>query len=375
MNFESLLSPIDGDAPSGIELRHDLRFHELERLTEPASRASRMHNDGTLAEAQPNVDWQRIVDDGQKLAAEGRDLRLLVLMSRAQYNIDGFGALAKSVSFLAQTVTQYWDSLHPALRDREDPKIAALPRTNALRQLENDDDGLLCDLRFGVILNPRGIGPITGDDLAAATLSDFDMLSRAASGLSQTEKSALVSAHSQRTNRVQAAMRGMAAEDPGRITAMIEDIKACQTAFAMLSKAISDAGQFGDGSGLPMGEIDEFLAFCRKALESAVAVTASDAPAVVDDPTAAVTTSEATAQPQMRAQSMPGTINSRSDVEESLDRIIGFYERTEPSSPIPHLARRMRRMVAMNFLELMEEVAPSGLKEFRNVAGVDDAKK
>jgi type VI secretion system protein ImpA len=30
--------------------------------------------------------------------------------------------------------------------------------------------------------------------------------------------------------------------------------------------------------------------------------------------------------------------------------------------------------VPMNFLQLMEEIAPSGMKEFKNVAGVDDKK-
>ena len=29
----------------------------------------------------------------------------------------------------------------------------------------------------------------------------------------------------------------------------------------------------------------------------------------------------------------------------------------------------------MNFLQLMEEIAPSGMKEFKNVAGVDDKVK
>ena len=58
-----------------------------------------------------------------------------------------------------------------------------------------------------------------------------------------------------------------------------------------------------------------------------------------------------------------------------LDLIIDFYDRTEPSSPIPHLARRVRRMVPMDFLELMEDLAPSGLKEFRKLAGVADGKK
>ena len=78
--------------------------------------------------------------------------------------------------------------------------------------------------------------------------------------------------------------------------------------------------------------------------------------------------------PAAPAASIPGQINTRRDVERVLDLVIDFYERTEPSSPIPHLARRMRKMVPMNFMQLMEEIAPSGLKEFRTTAGVFDDK-
>ena len=72
---------------------------------------------------------------------------------------------------------------------------------------------------------------------------------------------------------------------------------------------------------------------------------------------------------------LPDRIGSREEVVKCLDLVVAFYDRTEPSSPIPHLVRRVRRMVHMDFLELMEDLAPSGLKEFRLVAGVVDAKK
>ena len=62
---------------------------------------------------------------------------------------------------------------------------------------------------------------------------------------------------------------------------------------------------------------------------------------------------------------MPDRLSTRAEVVACLDRIIEFYDRTEPASPVPYLARRMRRMVPMDFLELMEDLAPSGLKEFR----------
>ncbi|WP_415182315.1 type VI secretion system protein TssA [Phaeovulum sp.] len=375
MNFDRLLAPINEQAPSGVELRHDLRFHDLVRLTEPAMRSARVNGDGSLNDAAPNVDWTKILDDGQDLATEGRDLRLLVLLVRAHYNVEGFEALAQALGFLAQTVTQYWDSLHPALRGRDDPKAAALPRLNALRQLENDDDGLLGDMRFGVLLNRRGIGPVTGDDLAHAALSDFEMLVQAASGLSQAEKDALIAAHGKRINRVKAATRSMAVEDAPGMAVLIAGITACEAALASLSAAVAQAAQFGDQPGLVMPDMTVFLAQCRKTLEQAASTTTQDAPTAGEGPGAPAIGTPAPVTAAPTATAALGAIRSRGDVEESLGRIIEFYERTEPSSPIPHLARRMRRMVAMDFLELMEEIAPSGLKEFRNIAGVEEARK
>jgi type VI secretion system protein ImpA len=207
-------------------------------------------------------------------------------------------------------------------------------------------------------------------------LSDFEMLSRAASGLNQAERQALSTAHAQRVNRVKAATRGLAAEDAEGMSVLIGGIAACEAALKTLGDAAAAAGNFGDAAGLSMSELEEVLALGRKTLEAAVGATGGDMPEAGDTPLAidpAVTS--VSAGSQSAAPSAPGTINSRADVETSLDRIVAFYERTEPGSPIPHLARRMRRMVAMDFLELMEEIAPSGLKEFRNAAGVDDAKK
>jgi len=378
MDIDRLLTSIRDDSPSGDELRNDARFHALERMMDPAARSNRLNSDGSVAEAVPNVDWQGLLDQGQDLAEQGRDLRLLTILVRANYNLNGFAGLAEGLSVLTGSVEQYWDSLHPALRDRDDAKMAALPRLNAIKQLENDDDGLLCDLRFGMMLNPRGIGPITGDDLAAVVLSDFEMLNRAASGLSQAEKDSLVAAHGQRVNRVTAAARAMASEEPERAAEMIAGLTACDTAIAALVSAVNEKGGFGSQPGLALTELTEFLGLCRQTLEKAVGASAANAAPVEDNPAApapAAANGAAPAPSTAAAAAPPGTVASREDVEAALERIIGFYERTEPSSPIPHLARRMRRMVKMDFLELMEEIAPSGLKEFRNIAGVEEGKK
>jgi type VI secretion system protein ImpA len=47
----------------------------------------------------------------------------------------------------------------------------------------------------------------------------------------------------------------------------------------------------------------------------------------------------------------------------ALDKISSYFERHEPSSPIPLLIERCKRLVSMNFLEIMGDLAPDGLKQ------------
>lgn len=377
MDIESLLAPLAGDQPSGVELRNDARFHSIERLLEPAARAQRLKADGSINESASPVDWSAVLARGQELAGEGRDLRLLVILVRGLYATEGFKGLSQGIGLLQRSVGDYWDSLHPGLRERDDPQMAAMARSNALRQLDNDDNGLLGDLRFGIAFSPRGIGPVTFDDVAAIPLSDFDVQARMASGLSKQEKDAILARHHDRAKRARTACRVIAAEQGEDVAAMVAEIGTCLAGMESLCVTFGERGGFDGTSGLSLHGLSDFLTGCRKSLETALAETDAAAPASAAMPEhgPAATDQAPTAAVVNSAPVKSGEINSRGDVEVALDRIVAFYERTEPSSPIPHVARRLRRMVAMDFLQLMNEIAPSGLKEFRNIAGLDDNKK
>ena len=386
MDLGHLLDPIDGDSPSGIEARNDARFHAIERLLEPASRANKVKADGTLNESAQDADWQQVLDQSTALAGESRDLRLLVILTRSLARTDGYEGLVSGLGLIADTLRGHWGDLHPNLRDRDDPRMAALPRTNALKQLENDENGLLGDLKYGTALSMRGLGTVAGMDLAGAALSDFDYMNRTASGLNEAEKAALLDKHQKRVNRVTAVARATAAEQPEVAATLIAGLTAAEAAVQALCVAYAEAGAFGDPV-LHLPELVEFLQNCKSVMEAVVAETGGAA-ALLDeaaDPAAASPSAangtaspdgaSRAAAPTQPVASGPGSITSRKDVERSLDMIIDFYERTEPSSPIPHLARRMRRMVPMDFVQLMEEIAPSGMKEFSTVAGVELQKK
>ncbi|MFE0018396.1 type VI secretion system protein TssA [Mesorhizobium sp. NPDC059054] len=376
------LNPLDGENPSGEDLRNGQAFHELARLTEPQLKVI---HDGTgkpTSQSAP-VDWAAVIEKAEELRPRGRDLRLLVIVARALANEEGLTGLAQGLTLISGTFNQYWSTMHPALRADAPPREAALRRINALLDLQNGQEGLLADLRGMTFFSPRQIGPISGRDLEKSALDERVMLQEAASGLNATEKAALVSAHSQLLNRVRSGCAAQADQATGAMTSLLADARAVIAALDEVDLALN---KHIEGNGPVIPELRRFLQRLLTTLErNSGAGTAANGAA------------EQSPQPEERlapvhnghgAETManvtglgapgvglPDRIASRDDVVKCLDLVVAFYDRTEPSSPIPHLARRVRRMVHMDFVELMEDLAPSGLKEFRLLAGVPDPKK
>ncbi|MGC4088543.1 MAG: hypothetical protein QM756_11735 [Polyangiaceae bacterium] len=73
-----------------------------------------------------------------------------------------------------------------------------------------------------------------------------------------------------------------------------------------------------------------------------------------------------------RPAAPPGEVNSRDDVLKALDRICAYYTRFEPSSPLPFLLQRCKKMVPMSFADILKEIAPNGVAQFETVVGKPD---
>lgn len=376
MELEPFLVPAADGSVSGSELRNDPRFHAVERLMEPAARSFRLESVRTGGTGSVNVDWSAVLAQAAELAQVGRDIRLLVIVARALANSEGFDGLAQGLGLLSRTVETWWDSVHPVLRESPSVSEAARRRTNAVLDLQNRDNGLLCDLEFAVVLTPRGLGAITFGDLCAGALTRNQAQTELPQGLGDKEVAELLSRHETRVNRVTAACRAHSVERPDEMAALVQSIKAAHAALVALEAALT-ARVGENGVGFRLAELDKALSRALIPLTAAKAEEKPGASAPEVTATAVPTAPAAAmngAHPAPASGGIPSTVNSRRDVERCLDMIIDFYERTEPSSPIPHLVWRIRKMVPMNFLQLMEEIAPSGMKEFKNVAGVDDKK-
>jgi len=367
------LAPLDGENPSGEDLRNDARFHDLERILEPQVKVVYDDRNRPTTQVSTPIDWNTVLARAAELRTHGRDLRLLVVVTRALANEDGLGGLAEGLTLIAKSFEAYWDNMHPMLRGGP-PRDAALRRINALLDLQNGQSGVLSDLRQRTMFASPGIGAISGRDLEQACLDDRAMLQEAASGLNAAEKAVLSKAHEQLIGRVRTATAALADRSATDLAAIVEAARAARSAMNALD-AVVNARLETVGPAIP--ELSRFIDRVLASLER------TQPARVIAEQAAPQGATAFAAPPQTNGHAadsiasisvtgLPDRITSRDDVVKCLDLVVAFYDRTEPSSPIPHLARRVRRMVHMDFVELMEDLAPSGLKEFRLLAGTPD---
>ena len=67
-----------------------------------------------------------------------------------------------------------------------------------------------------------------------------------------------------------------------------------------------------------------------------------------------------------------GAVTRREDAIRLLDLVIEYYERNEPSSPLPLLIARARRLADKGFLDLLRDLAPDGFGQAERVFGTPE---
>jgi type VI secretion system protein ImpA len=66
-------------------------------------------------------------------------------------------------------------------------------------------------------------------------------------------------------------------------------------------------------------------------------------------------------------------IRSRKDAQRVLEKVCQYFERNEPSSPIPLLLRRAQRLMSRSFLEIVQDICPDALSRVQDIGGVVSA--
>ena len=333
-DVDQLIAPVSDESPSGDNLEYEPEFGELERAAQ--GKAEQQMGD-EVVEAEP-ADWRSVVKQSEELLGRSKDLRLAVYLTRGGLNVHGPQGLADGIAVVRGLLESQWDTVHPQLdeEDNDDPTF----RVNSVMQL-SDTAGMLHELLLMPIVSSKAVGRFGLRDVRVAA-GDLQPLDDSA----QVPDPALINAAFMDCDldELQA--------DAAAIDAVIEDLGKCEAIFAEKIGAANSP----DIDGL-VKEVKEIRkSYAEALLSRGIGVEQADAE---DGGSAA-------------PARISGEVNSREDVTLLIGKICTFYERNEPSSPIPILLQRVNRLVSMDYLEIMAELTPDAVKQAKALAGMKD---
>jgi type VI secretion system protein ImpA len=333
LDVEALAGEISSDAPCGPNLEYDAAYLELERLAQ--GKAETQVGDH-ISPAEP-PDWKAVRSACLKLLERTRDLRVATTLAQAQLAQDGVAGFSPALDLIERLVRERWPDVHPQL-DADDDNDPAI-RVNALLALV-DGATVLRAFRAAPLASSRALGRVCLRDIEVA----------------HGEADAAEGQEAPTTASIDAVFLDVPIEDLQRDTAALRSavealhsIEATLTAHVGAARAVD----FGPLARL-VRRASDFTA------ERAARRGGAAAPAVVAGATTAAT----------GAATLPGEIAGRADVIRLIDQICDYYHRHEPASPVPLMLLRARRLAMMNFLEIIEELAPDGLAQVRQVGGI-----
>jgi len=340
IDVDAWLLEIEADAPCGPNLEYDPAFIALEQ---EALGKPEVQYGATITPAIP-PDWKQVRQMAAGLLDRSRDLRLAVHLLRANLALFGVEGLADCIALIERLLEQRWDSVHPALDpdDGLDPTL----RINSLAIL-SDTGSLVRDVKEATLVVLPGLGPLSVKLLEIASGDVAPPPGQAKVAISSIESAIADVDQAELAARVAVLARALAG------TVNIE--------LALVRHVGSSQALNLDPLTRPLRRAHDFLARQQHA-SAAPAFDAADAAPAAGQ----------AAQPVAAAR-LEGDIAGRDDVLRMLDKLVQYYGRHEPSSPIPILLARARRLVPMNFLEIMQDLAPDGVAQLAAIRGPDAA--
>jgi type VI secretion system protein ImpA len=336
------LQDVCAEQPCGPDLVYEAEYIQLTGIMQgtPEVEYGAMRVDA----AEP--DWQLVETLTLTLLARTRDLRLAVWLTRALIGRRGFAGLDDGLALIEGFLERYWDHIHPILDpDDGDPT----ERLNTLVALD-DMDGLLRQVRLAPLAASAAHGRVCLRDVDLAT---GELAPRADD---EPREMAMIEAVFQAVPYIDLEQTANSIE---RACRRLERVAAILAERLVVVHAI-------DLEKLPRS-LRHAARVAREQLRrhpgAAGESVGQDEPA-----DAGPVPRDAQGSPQST-----GDIASRDDVARQIDRICDYYALEEPGSPVPILLQRAKRLINMNFIELMSELSPQGFAETSFLFGIGPA--
>lgn len=340
VDIDALLLDVVPDFPCGLDLEYAPEFLELEQAV--LGKPEVQYGETITAAVPP--DWKLVKRLAIDLLERSRDFRIIVPLLRAALALHGIAALADCLLLIERLLDQRWDSVHPQLDPDDD--LDPMLRINSLATL-NDSTTVLREVKEATFIVLPGLGPLTVRDLEIAS-----------GELAVTEGQAKLSMTS-----IEAALHDV---DAGQLASALDALRTAFDSTRNIETLL--VRQVGSSQALNLNTLVRMLGRARDLLASVNDDSASaDVVEAAGDAMSLDATGRSTA---VRTAAISGDIASRDDVLRMLEKICSYYAHHEPSSPVPLLLERAKRLVPKNFFEIMQDLAPDGMQQLSVISGV-----
>jgi len=345
MDLSALLNSHGDAEPSGENLEYEPAFISMELAAQPGE--ERQVGDSVIQAEE--ADHADVIKYAVEVLESAHDLRAAVFLAHSLLRTKGFPGFAQATGYIRGCLEQWWETCHPQLDadDDDDPTM----RVNAVATLA-DPDTIMRAVRLAPLTESRAFGRICLRDIAIA---EGEMAPP--SGMDNPPD----------MSSILAAFQDSAPD-------ALQDLRAAVEASHGDIKAINRV--FDDripGRGPDLDALEKLL---RQALSrfSAAGVSSEtgDSDAQDDDSADTPAAGSAPRPATSGGAAAPGAINGPQDVRNTIDRIIAYYARAEPSSPVPILLDRAKRLVGADFMTIVKDMAPEGKRNVQLIGGLPD---
>jgi type VI secretion system protein ImpA len=318
MDLETLLAPVSDESPAGEDLSYDAERQQIEQPFD------------VPADADEQPDWRETIRLIVAQSERTKDVWLAVYLARAGARQGQLETIDLGCQMLAGLFERYWDSVHPTLDE-----LGFQGRKGPCESLTKIGEFLGPLKRTILISHPR-LGNYSGADLErfateGESADGYGMFRAAVAEAEQADLQAAIDRLDSIRDGIRRADTVLTANAEGDTGTnfqttyeAIEAIRGALAPYAGITVEATEAGGESDGYA-PLGDTGGGGA------------------------------------------RIGGRVGSREDVVTALDAVADYYRSREPGSPILALIQRARGWVNMDFMSVLEDIAPESSTEAKRV--------
>ncbi len=337
--FEIYSEDISSDLPCGPFIDDSEALEDDFIMLESIARINQ--DSLVLGASDEGVDWRLMYSRCEDLVKQTKDVRVYVFLAQAALHLKKLAGFAASFQLITTTLTDHWDDTYPKLDDAKDETPWRIMTLN--------------ELSGEVFINLLSSMPVVESKLAGNfTLRDIKLAKGDIQLIEGSEEKI------QEIGLIGAAFKESSQDALVSALALVNQI---QDNIEHLQNQLSASDVSHSRYGWDKLKADlNYLSI----LYSEYIVHD-----VVAEENLSVNDENNSDSKDMAVITKNSGIENRSDVLEALSKITEYYSQYEPSSPVPILVERTKKLVTMDFMSIMKELSPDGVKQVELIAGVE----